>query len=315
MKAAVVTAAGRTPVFETFPAPQAVPGECRVTVAASALSHLARGRATGRHYSAGSAFPFVAGVDGVGRLDDGRRVAFLLPRAPHGGMAELTVVPEARCRLVPDALDDVTAAALINAGMSSVAALQERAKLKLGETVLVNGATGAAGRLAVAVARYLGAAHVIATGRNADKLAAVGADATIVLDGDVDERMRAALARGIDVAIDYLWGPSAISLLMAASAAGSDVRTLRFVQVGSASGAEASLPAAVLRAKPVALLGSGLGSVSLDRLVACVGAVLDMAAAGGLTVEATRAVPLRDVEAVWSELDEGRRIVFVTERS
>ncbi len=171
------------PSTATFPEPIAEAGECCIAVAASALSHLARGRATGSHYSAAGVFPFVPGVDGVGRLDDGRRVAFLLPRAPHGGMAERTVVPVSRCVPVPDALDDVAAAALINAGMSSFAAFKERAKLVAGETVLVNGATGAAGRLAVAVARHLGAARVVATGRDASKLARVGADATVPLGG------------------------------------------------------------------------------------------------------------------------------------
>ena len=314
MKAAVVMGAGRAPVFGDFPEPQAGPGECRIAVAASALSHLARGRATGRHYSAGSAFPFVAGVDGVGRLDDGRRVAFLLPRAPHGGMAEMTVVPEARCLSLPDALDDVAAAAIINAGMSSFAALRERAKLQPGETVLVNGATGAAGRLAIRVARHLGAARVVATGRNTEALASLGADAVIALD-DEDERMRDAFAEGVDVVVDYLWGPSAGRLLAAAGRAMPDDRPLRFVQVGNASGAEIALSAAVLRAKPVTLLGSGLGSVSLDRLSACVGAALDMAAAGGFAVEATRAVSLVDVETAWNEPDGGRRTVFVTEKN
>lgn len=312
MKAAIVTGAGRAPVFGDLPEPQAGPGECRVAVAASALSHLARGRASGRHYSAGSAFPFVPGVDGVGRRDDGARVAFLLPRAPHGGMAETTVVPEARCLPVPDALDDVAAAALINAGMSSFAALAERAELKAGETVLVNGATGAAGRLAIAVARHLGAARVVATGRNANALAAVGADATIALDGDADERMRGTFAEGVDVVVDYLWGASAGRLLAAAGAALPDDRPLRFVQVGNASGTEIALPAAVLRAKPIALLGSGLGSVPLDRLAACVGAALEAAAAGGFGVEATRAVPLAEIERAWAEPDGGDRIVFVT---
>ena len=85
-------------------------------------------------------FPFVAGIDGVGRLDDGRRVYFVLPRAPYGSMAEVSVVPSAQCIAVPDELDDVTAAAIANPGMSSWAAYAERARLRAGETVLVNGA-------------------------------------------------------------------------------------------------------------------------------------------------------------------------------
>src|SRR5262249_4869225 len=143
MKAAIVQGAGQTPVYADFPEPVAAPGEEVVTVTASALSHLARSRASGAHYSASGRFPLVAGVDGAGRLAAGRRVYVALPRAPYGGMAERTVVSPAQCVPLPDELDDVMAAAIANPGMSSWAAYTERARLQAGETVLVNGATGA----------------------------------------------------------------------------------------------------------------------------------------------------------------------------
>ena len=221
MKAAIVRSAGETPVFADFPAPSPRDGEKLVSVSAAALSQLARGRASGRHYSAGGDFPFVAGVDGVGRLEDGSRVYFLLPRAPHGAFAETTVVE--RCLPVPDDLDDVTAAAIANPGMSSWAAFVERAALQPGETVLVNGATGTSGRLAVQIAKLLGAKKVIATGRNPQalaELAALGADQTISLGADdaaLAEQFRAAFAGRIDVVIDYLWGRSAELILGAAA--------------------------------------------------------------------------------------------------
>ena len=126
----------------------------------------------------------------------------------------------AACAL-PDELDDVTAAAIANPGMSSWAAYAERAKLKAGETVLVNGATGTAGRLAVQIAKHLGAGKVIATARNADALksvAALGADVTIPLVDDeaaLEESFRQEFAQGVDVVIDYLWGKSAERLLIA----------------------------------------------------------------------------------------------------
>jgi NADPH:quinone reductase-like Zn-dependent oxidoreductase len=166
MKAAIVTGAGLTPTYADFADPIPLAGENRIVVAAAAISQVTRGRASGRHYSSSGQFPFVVGIDGVGRLDDGRRVYFAVPRAPFGGMAEQTVVPVSRCVPVPDDIDDVTAAAIANPGMSSWAAYTERAKLKAGETVLVNGATGTAGRLAVQIAKFLGAKKVIATGRN-----------------------------------------------------------------------------------------------------------------------------------------------------
>src|SRR5579871_3111679 len=162
MKAAIVEAAGQAPVYADFAEPVDGEGEVLVTVTASALSNLARGRAAGTHYSAGSVFPFVVGVDGVGRTEDGKRVYFLLPRAPFGAMAERTVVASRQVIALPDGLDDARAAVIANAGMASWAALTERAHLRAGETVLVNGATGASGTLAVKIARHLGAGRVIA---------------------------------------------------------------------------------------------------------------------------------------------------------
>ena len=101
MKAAIVRGPKQTPAYGDFAEPDPAPSENRIRVAAAALSPLARGRASGAHYSASHSFPFVAGVDGVGRLDDGRRVYFLMPRAPYGAMAEETVVPSTQFRRCP----------------------------------------------------------------------------------------------------------------------------------------------------------------------------------------------------------------------
>jgi NADPH:quinone reductase-like Zn-dependent oxidoreductase len=184
MKAAVVFGARQTPRYADFSEPMPDAGESGITVTAAAISQVVRSRASGQHYSSSGQFPFVAGVDGVGRLDDGSRVYFVMPRAPYGSMAERAMVPRAHCVALPDELDDVTAAAIANPGMSSWAALEERARLKAGETVLINGATGASGRLAVQIAKHLGARKVIATGCNIEALksvAALGADVTIRL--------------------------------------------------------------------------------------------------------------------------------------
>ena len=315
MKAAIVLAAGRTPVYGDFSEPVAAAGEQRIAVTAAALSPLVRGRASSAHYSASGRFPFVAGVDGVGRLDDGRRVYFALPTAPFGAMAEATIAPGSHCVAVPDALDDVTAAAIANPGMSSWAAYKERAKLVAGETVLVNGATGAAGRLAVQIAKRLGAAKVIATGRNRDALksvAALGADVTIPLVEDaaaLEGAFKEQFAAGVDVVIDYLWGPSAEILLIAAAKAGREGAAMRFVQVGSMSGANITLPSAVLRSSAITLMGSGIGSVPADRLVAAIGELLQAAAPAGFEIMA-KSVPLLEVERAWPEDDSARRTVF-----
>ncbi|MCG0582571.1 zinc-binding alcohol dehydrogenase family protein, partial [Burkholderia cenocepacia] len=212
MKAAVVEGAGQRPVHTEFEPPSAMPGHSLIDVTASALSRIAQGRAAGTHYSSVGAYPFVVGVDGVGRLDDGRRVYFFGAPAPFGAMAERTIAPDTQCVPLPDALDDVTAAAIAIPGMSSWAALTERARFVAGETVLVNGATGTSGRLAVRIAKHLGAAKVIATGRNAAALQALlsaGADAAVSLQQD-DVHLARALEphfrAGVDVVLDYLWG-------------------------------------------------------------------------------------------------------------
>jgi NADPH:quinone reductase-like Zn-dependent oxidoreductase len=312
MKAAIVKGPGLTPVYGDFEEPVAEAGEECLTVSAAALSHLVKGRAAGTHYSASGDFPFVAGIDGTGRRQDGTRVYFMLPRAPFGAMAERTVVSSARCLPLPDGLDDVTAAAIVNPGMSSWAAFSERARLLPGETVLINGATGIAGRMAVLIARHLGAAKVIATGRNAEALRSLGADATVLLTEDetaLEKSFQPHFAERVDVVIDYLWGKSARAALIVAAKTAADGVPLRFVQIGAMSGAEIALPAAVLRAAAIELMGSGLGSVPRARLIACIGAVLKAAVPAGLTI-ATNAVPLSRVEQTWSTDDSSRRTVL-----
>jgi NADPH:quinone reductase-like Zn-dependent oxidoreductase len=310
MKAAIVEQPGHGPVYDAFAEPVAQDGEVLVHVTASALSQLAKGRAAGTHYSATEAFPFVAGVDGIGRLDDGRRVYFVLPRAPFGAMAERTVVADGHWLVLPDDLDAVTAAVIANPGMSSWAALVERAGLKPGETVLINGATGAAGRLAVRIARHLGAARVIATGRNAAALDAVGADAVVVLGDEqaTEAALRGHFAQGIDVVLDYLWGTSARSILVAGAKAAAEGVPIRFVQIGAASGGEIALPAAVLRSSAIEMKGSGIGSVALPRLIAAIDGVFRAAATAGLALD-YRAVPLARVAETWR--DQGQRIVYL----
>jgi NADPH:quinone reductase-like Zn-dependent oxidoreductase len=198
--------------------------------------------------------------------------------------------------------------------MSSWTALQERARLRPGETVLINGATGIAGRLAVQIAKHLGAAKVIVTGRNPDafeSLTALGADVTIplVADGDALERSFGPhFADGVDVVLDYLWGHSAERLLIAGAKAGAEARPVRFVQIGSVSGGEITLPSAVLRASAIELMGSGIGSIPLERLIAVTGALLQAAVPAGLKI-AIDPLPLAEIEQGWGRHDSGRRLV------
>jgi NADPH:quinone reductase-like Zn-dependent oxidoreductase len=316
MKAAIIVEAGRTPIYGDFKEPVPAQGEVQVTVSTAALSNVVKSRASGTHYSSSGVLPFVVGIDGVGRLDDGRRVYFVLPKAPFGSMAEKTVIRPSQCVSLPDDLDDVTAAAIANPGMSSWAAFKERAKLTVGETVLVNGATGTAGRLAVQIAKYMGARKVVATGRNAETLKALsclGADVTIPL-GDGGEAFEDALKEqfggdGIDVVLDYLWGPSAERIIIAGAKAGKDAVPIRFVHIGSVSAPNITLPSAVLRSSAITLMGSGIGSIPVDRLVKSIADLLRATVPGGFEI-ATKTFPLSQVEHVWAAPNSMPRAVF-----
>jgi NADPH:quinone reductase-like Zn-dependent oxidoreductase len=315
MRAAVVQGPGQSPVYAEFA--EAVPeaGEGVVTVTAASISQVVKSRASGAHYSSAGAFPFVPGIDGVGRCEDGRRVYFILPRAPFGSMAEKTVVSLKNCVSLPDDLDDVTAAAIAIPGMSSWAAYEERTKLNAGETVLVNGATGTAGRLAVQIAKHLGAGKVIAIARNVEALesvAALGADVTIPLGDDaaLDDALKDVFSERVDIVIDYLWGHSAERILRAGARYGHDAVPIRYVQIGASSGADITLPSAALRSSAIELMGSGIGSIRRDRIVHAINQVLKATVPARLQV-AFNAVPLRDVERAWLA-DDGRRRTVLT---
>jgi len=316
MKAAIVLQPNQPPIYGDFQTPIAAPGENSITVTAAALSPLVKSRASGTHYSSSGKFPFVAGVDGVGHLDDGRRVYFLLPEAPFGSMAEKAVVKASQCISLPDNLDDITAAAIANPGMSSWAAFKERARLVAGETVLVNGATGMAGRLAVQIAKYLGAGKIIATGRNIEtlkSLEALGADVTIPLETEaevLEGSFKEQFANRVDVVIDYLWGQSAERLLKAAAESAQGELPIRFIQIGAISGGTINLPGAVLRSTAIELKGSGIGSIPLHRLLQAIAELLQAATPGGFAIE-TQAIPLSTVETAWNTKEGPGRTVFI----
>jgi NADPH:quinone reductase-like Zn-dependent oxidoreductase len=321
MKAGVITAAGESPVYREFEEPIACEGHEVITVSTSALSQFSKSRSSGSHYSSDGIFPSVAGADGVGRTADGRRVYFVLPEAPFGALAEKALVRTKQCVAVPDSLDDVTAAAIANPGMSAWAALVERAHPQPGETVLVNGATGTAGRLAVQLAKYLGAGKVIGTGRNEaelQKLLSLGADVVIPFElgsfhphgaKHYEESLIAECAHGIDVVIDYLWGESAKTIIVAIAKAVDDGGPVRFVHVGGASREEdIALPGAALRSSNIQLMGSGVKSVPFAKLLDAIRNVFDAVVPAKLQI-ATEAVPLSSIEENWKKPGKPR-VVF-----
>ena len=317
MRAAVVHELGKTPRCDQFPEP--VPGddEVLVHVRAASLKPVDKQMASGSHYATPRELPFVCGTDGVGHLGDGQRVFFGGCRPPYGAIAERAVVPKAFVFPVPDALTDELGAALPNPGCSAWLALRFRAKLAAGEHVLVLGATGVTGRLAVQLAKRLGAGRVVAAGRNLavlESLRGLGADGIIPLDSPAQELhesfLREAGASGFQVVIDYVWGPPTEAFLAAATRTrfariGNETR---LVQAGESAGPTIALPAAVLRSTALTILGTA-GVPSSDLLSEALRRVMALGAAGELRVD-TIAIPLADVDEAWERDRPGRRIVI-----
>jgi hypothetical protein len=129
-------------------------------------------------------------------------------------------------------------------------------------------------------------------------------------DDALEASLKPEFAQGVDIVLDYLWGRSARTALVAAARAGNEHRSMRFVSIGSVTGPELALPSAVLRSSRIQLIGSGLGSVPIERLTASISALLTAAGAGRLTL-ATRAVPLAEIATAWTAPDDGRRIVVL----
>ena len=318
MKAAVLHELGKAPRCEEFAEPVAGKDEAVVRVRATSLKAIDRQLASGAHYASPRELPVVCGTDGVGELEDGTRVFFGGPRRPYGAMAERTVAPRAFCFPVPAGIDDDTVAALPNPGVSAWLSLTHRAKLAAGETVLILGATGVTGQLAVQIAKALGAKRVIGAGRNAwalGRLRELGADATIQLE-QPEGSLKEAFAReagdaGFDVIIDYVWGRPTETLLVAITRPEFAVVTkeTRLVQVGESAGAMIALPAAVLRSTALTIFGTA-GIPAREVLVDAMQQVMTRAARGELRMETER-VPLAEIESVWGRPESGRRIVII----
>jgi NADPH2:quinone reductase len=317
INAAVLHGLGETPRYEPFPAPVAGDGEAVVTVAAAALKPSDRWMAEGLHY-APSTFPQVVGLDGVGRLEDGTRVAFLPPEQPYGGMAEQTLVRDGMWLRVPDSVDDVTAAAYLNPGMAAWKTIVWEGGLAAGQTVLVLGATSTSGRIAAQLAVGQGARVVVAgrNGRVLDQLVGRGAAASIRVAISPEDLAAAIAAEGpYDLVVDYLWGAPAEAAF--AGLTGTDWRAegaperCRYILVGMSAGEDARLPALALRAAPVELVGSGIGGrAGLAEAAEAYEGLLRQVAAGEIVLD-VEALPLADVEEAWERAGSDRRVVFV----
>ncbi|AGS26599.1 Zn-dependent alcohol dehydrogenase GroES-like protein (plasmid) [Rhizobium etli] len=302
MKAAVVNSFGIPPSFQEFPLPEAGDDETIITVEAAAISPIVKLLASGRHYTSGNTAGFVPGVDGIGRDAEGKRVYFLFPKAPFGSLAEKSLATRAMTVPIADGLASDRAAALATGALASWVALSRRAKLQRGETVLIVGATGSSGSMAIQTARHFGAIRIVAVGRNEQKLDRLDADVKIALDDDADRKLREQFDQGIDVVLDFVWGEPAVRVLRAATKdRGSRMGEprLRYVQLGTMAGAEISIRGDMLRSTGLELIGSGVGSVAVADLLAGAGELLDAAPIAGFDTNFT-SVPLSRIENAWN---------------
>lgn len=322
MKAAVVHEVGGVPHYEDFPDPTPGDGEVLIDVRAVAVENLDREIVAGRHFSAGAfieSLPAVPCFDGVGSLPDGTLVGFGGTRPPCGALAERTVVPEGYVSPVPAGLDPAIAVVISSAVTGF--AIQTAGGFEPGQTVLVQGATGVAGRLAVQVARKLGAGRIVATGRREEALrevAALGADATIdtaVSDDELVTAFREHAGDGYDVVLDFLWGrPTELLLRALTPDELGFAEPVRVVQVGASAGETLTLPAAALRTSGVELVGAAKG-LTAETMSAAYEQIVAWTRDGDLTFNVER-VPLSQIETAWTRTDlAGKRLVALPDES
>jgi NADPH:quinone reductase-like Zn-dependent oxidoreductase len=254
--------------------------------------------------------PLVPGVDGVGRGADGTLRYFAQGPGRIGTMADKTVIELDHSIELPSGSDPVTVAAAMNPAMASWLALRFRVPFQRGRRVLILGATGSSGRMAVQIARHLGASQVIAAGRDEHKLSklpALGATETVTL-GDV---RLGAIAREVDVVLDFVWGESAVRTmeLMLKQRADRSL-PLTWIHIGSMAGEVAALPGAFLRSANLQIVGSGHGSVSGRDILLELPALVKEIVRGTFRID-LKAVPLCHVEQAWPEAAHGsERVVF-----
>jgi NADPH:quinone reductase-like Zn-dependent oxidoreductase len=324
MKAAVLTELGKPPIYKDFPDPVPQNDEQLILhIKAAAVKNIDRSRAAGRHYASYQRLPLVVGIDGAGVLKNGLRVYAI---GLTGMMAEKALIDKNNYIVLPDDLDYVTAAALPNAVLGAAMSLLFKGKMKKGNTVLINGATGVTGQLAVQVARHYGAAKIIATGRNEvmlQKLLQFGADITVSLKQE-EEAIRSQLkgilqTSPVDVIVDYLWGRPTELILDALKGSGLDTmrQKVRIVTVGEMAGPTITLPSGILRSSPVELVGSGFGSLLDDEFEEfnkeIVPEMFQLAASGKLEIS-TQTAKLENIESAWQQdIESGKRLVITME--
>jgi NADPH2:quinone reductase len=320
MKAAVINMLGDVPRYEDFPDPVLTEGDVAVNVMAVILDYAIKGLTSGTHFASKQFYPnlpAVVGYGGIGSLEDGTLVSFRGIRPPYGSMAEKVVMPQAFVTPLPQGITAEQAAVIPSAALSSLGPLRYAAKLQLGETVLINGATSVSGMLAVQIAKNLGAGRIIGTGRNpesGEKLKELGADAFINLnqsDEEIAEALKEEAGKGYDVILDYLWGHPAEVIInnFTPTGIGAPSRRTRFIRIGGLAGQTAQISSQSLLTSGLEIYGMN-AQAPADAQVEGTKLIWDMIRQGKLSVDIVK-YPLKDIEKVWGLEEHGKRIVIV----
>ncbi|GGS09994.1 alcohol dehydrogenase [Streptomyces humidus] len=316
MRAVVVTDPETAPVGADFPEPEPVLDRDPVSLVGAGVHQLVRALAAGQHYGGGRQYPLVPGIDAVARTPDGRLVYTALGSAPWGTMAERLATPFGL--ELPAGADPLAVAAGVNPGLSGWLPLSARHEEKGGlGTVLVLGATGMAGSMAVRAARSLGATRVLAAGVKGETLNGLGTDGveTVAIARSNREVTQEALITALageapSLVLDYVWGPTAEAAFaaLARHGFGEDSADIAYVQVGTLGGADASVPAALLRSRRMRITGSGAGSVPTQRLLTQIPRVIGAIAEGILQAPYT-AYPISRAGEAWAHSGPTRAVI------
>ena len=320
MKAAIIGAPDATPEYGEFPEPHAGEGQELVELVATGIHPFVRSVAAGRHYGSTGTWPLIPGVDAVARTADGDLIFTGYVDPPYGTLAERMAIPSTMRFSLPSGADPIAVAGGMNPGLSSWMPLRARTS-EIGAlgTVLILGATGMAGSLAVQNAHVLGAEHVIGAGRDRERLQrlANAGTKTAALSGD-READAASLARALEIAtpsivLDFLWGTAAEAAFVALARRGldEDRANIAYVQIGQAAGANASLPASLLRSRHIRISGSGAGSAQIADLMAQLPVYMQLIAAHRVEVR-THVFALSNIADAWdASARSGNRVVVV----
>jgi NADPH2:quinone reductase len=308
MRAAVVSELGMPPAVGEADDP-AADGGAVVEILAVPLNPIDLAVAAGRNPAGHPPLPFVPGCEGIGTLD-GRLVWVYrggVGIVRNGCMAERVAAPAEAIIPVPEGADPALAGAMGIAGMAGWASLSTRVPVRDDDVVLVLGATGTVGTVAVQAARLLGARRVVAAGRDRDVLGRLEADATVVLEGDdLAGAFREACEGAPTLIFDPLWGEPA------AAAADAAAPGARFVQLGQSAGATSPITSAAIRFKGLELYGFSNFNLPKDVLDREYARLVEHAVNGDIRVEIDR-LPLDDVAIAWEQQAQSphRKLVLI----